>query len=66
VMADPSARAILHLRRVTSVLYEFSHHPSQRLMTLRQIRSLRRPVVHLRVYVDCVLAFPWRRHQVVP
>src|SRR5258708_38560204 len=49
VMTNPAARSILYSRRVTSVFYEFSHHSSQWFMTLRQIRSLRRPVVHLRV-----------------
>jgi hypothetical protein len=62
VMANPTARAILHLGRAASVLDEFRHHPSQRLMTFREISGLRWPVVHLRVDIDCVLAFPWWRH----
>src|SRR5258705_1682779 len=62
VMANPPASAILHLRGVTSVLVKFRHHPSQRLVTLRQISRLRGPVVHLRVDVDGVLALPRRCH----
>src|SRR3972149_2053038 len=66
VVADPTASAVLHLCRVASTVDEFRHHAQQGLMTLLQIRWLRWPVVHLCVDVDRVLAFPRRRHGLVP
>src|SRR6185369_9773434 len=66
VMTDPAARAVLNLRRARAILNQLRHHPKQRLVTLGEIRRLDGPVVHLRVDVDGVLAFPRRRHQVVP
>src|SRR6267142_7175139 len=35
-------------------------------MTLRQVRGLRRPVVHLCIDIDGVLALARRRHEVAP
>ena len=35
-------------------------------MTLGKVRRFRRPVVHLGVDIDRVLAFPRRRHQGIP
>src|ERR1051325_6262732 len=66
VMTDPTTRAVLNTRRARAVLDQFRNHPQQRLVTLRKISRLGRPVVHLGVDIDGVLAFPRRRHQVVP
>src|SRR5690242_19193694 len=66
VMTDPAARAVMNTSRARSVLHQLRHHAQQRLVTLREIRRLDGPVVHLRVDVDGVLAFPRRGHQVVP
>src|SRR6185369_147660 len=66
VMTDPTARSVLNSRRARTILNQLRHHSQQRLMTLRQVRRFNRPVVHLRVDVDGVLALPRRRHQVVP
>src|ERR1700752_486379 len=66
VMANPAACAVMDSCCARTILNQFRHHSQQRFMTLRQVRSFYRPVVHLRVDIDGVLAFPRRRHQMVP
>src|SRR5678816_3767899 len=66
VMTNPATRAVLNTRSACAILHQLRHHPQQWLVTLGKVRGLGWPVVHLRVDVDRVLAFPRRRHQVVP
>src|ERR1044072_6207548 len=66
VMAHPTARAIVNSSRPRTILNELRYQSQQWLMTLRQVRRFDGPVVHLRVDVDGVLAFPRWRHEVVP
>src|SRR5262245_40228538 len=66
VMTHPTTRAVMNTRRARAILNQLRHHPQQRLMTFRQVRCLNRPVIHLRIDVDGVLAFPRRSHQMIP
>jgi hypothetical protein len=66
VMRDPSARAVHLSRGARAGHRQIRHHRRQRIHRLCQIRGQRRPVVHLGVDVDGVLAAPWWRHAVVP
>ena len=45
---------------------QFFHEIKQRLMTIRKICILRRPVIHFRVDVGGIIAAPRRLHMIVP
>ncbi len=66
VMADPAAGAIVNLGRAASRLDQLADQLEQRLVTLGEVCHVSRPIVHLRVDIDRVLAPPRRLHLVVP
>ena len=66
VMRHESARAVMHARGLPSRLAQRFEIVEQRLMQLGEIRHFRRPVVHLQIDVQVVVAVPRRKHAVVP
>ena len=66
VMRHPSAGAVHLARRSRAGDRQIRHHRRQRIHRLGEVGRERRPVVHLRVDVDGVLAAPRRRHALVP
>ena len=66
VMRHPAAGAVHLARRARAGHRQVRHHRRQRVHRLGQVGRERRPVVHLGVDVDGVLAAPRRRHAVVP
>ncbi len=66
VMANPAARAVHAMRGHRPRNREILDHPDQRLDALGEGGDLGRPIVHLGVDVDRVLAAPGRRDLVVP
>ena len=66
VVTDPSARAIVRLRRLRARFGQVRQHFEQRRIALQQIRRSGVPVVHLRVDVDRVFRSPRRIDAVVP
>ena len=66
VMRDEAPGAVVYPRRDSSRLAQRVEEFEERQMGLREIRHLRRPVVHLKVDVQVVVAVPWRVHAVVP
>src|SRR6185369_3119882 len=66
VMTNPTASTVLNASSARAILNQLGNHSQQRLVTFGQVCRLGRPVVHLGVDVDGVLAFPRRRHRVVP
>ena len=66
VVRHPAAGAVHLARRARAGHRQVRHHGRQRVHRLGQVRRQRRPVVHLGVDVDGVLAAPRRRHALVP
>ena len=66
VMRHPTAGAVHLARRSRAGDREIRHHRRQWIHRLGQVGRERRPVVHLGVDVDGVLAAPRRRHALVP
>ena len=66
VVGDPATGAIHLAGRACARHGEVLNHGGQRVHRLLQVRGHRRPVVHLGVDVDRVLAAPRRRQAVVP
>ncbi len=66
VMRHPAAGAVHLARRPRTGHRQIRHHRRQRVHRLGQVGRERRPVVHLGVDVDGVLAAPRRRHALVP
>ena len=65
-MRHPAARAVHLACRSRAGHRQVRHHRHQRVHRLGQVGRERRPVVHLGVDVDGVLAAPRRRHALVP
>ena len=65
-MGDPAPSAVMHTRRLCARLGELFDHREKRLHALAEICRFGRPVVHLRVDVDRVLAAPRRGERVIP
>ena len=66
VMSHPSAATIHGACCLCSCLAEVAYHGEERLGCLAEVAYLCRPVVHLRIDVDGILAVPWGVHLVVP
>ena len=66
VVGDPAAGAPMHLGGAGAGYREVLDHGHQRLDALAQVGGLGRPVVHLGIDVDRVLAAPGRVQAVVP
>ena len=66
VMRRPAAGAVVDARGRRTRGGEFADHLQQRLVTFGQVGGLGRPVVHLGVDVDRVVAAPGGAHLVVP
>ncbi len=66
VVGGPASGPVEVARRHRARLRDVPEEPEQRLVALGQIRRLRRPVVHLGVDVDRVVAAPRRPHVRVP
>ena len=66
VVGDEAARPVVGPRRPSARLAQLLDQVEERLVALREVRHLGRPVVHLGVDVDRVLAAPGRVHLVVP
>ena len=66
VMRHPAAGAVHLARRPRAGHRQVRHQCRQRIHRLGEVGRERRPVVHLGVDVDGVLAAPGRRHALVP
>ena len=65
-MRDESVRAVVDARGLPARLAQRFEVVEERLMQLGEVRHFRRPVVHLQVDVEVVVAVPRREHAVVP
>ena len=68
VMRHPAAAAVIHLRDAAAGvrLRERVHQIKQRLVAFGEITNFRRPVIHLDVDVEMIIAVPGGVHFVVP
>src|ERR1043165_1990256 len=66
VVCYPTATMIHELRGFSTSYCHFLYHSEQRLVAFTQVRGLSRPVIPLRVAVDCVRAGPGRNHKLIP
>ena len=66
VVRHPAARSIVDLRRAPAVRRQRLDEGEERLVGLRQVRHLGRPVVHLGVDVERPVGAPRRAHRLVP
>ena len=66
VMRHESVGAVMHARRLPARLAQRFEIVEERLMQLGEVRHFRRPVIHLQVDVEVVVAVPRRKHAVVP
>ena len=66
MVKHPPAAVVVHFCGLSSGDNEVFEHIEQRFVTLREVAYFGRPVVHLRVDVDRILAAPGRRDGFVP
>src|SRR5882724_5299625 len=66
VMEHPTAATVLFLCSATTANDQIIDQVKERLVTLRKIRELGRPIVHLEINIGCPLALPRRSQLVVP
>ncbi len=66
VVRDESPRAVVNARRLPARLAQRLEEVEQRQMRFREVGDLGRPVVHLQVDVEVIVAVPRRAHAVVP
>ena len=66
VMRHESSRAVVNAGCLSSRLAQRLDEVEQRQVAFGEIRDFRRPVVHLQIDVQVVVAVPWRVHAVGP
>src|SRR5687768_9856695 len=66
VMGDETICAVVHAGRLAARLTKRLEIVEERLMQLGKIGHFGRPVVHLQIDVEVIVAVPRREHAVVP
>ena len=66
VMRDEAVGSVMHARGLSPRLAQRLEIVEEGLMELGEVRHFRRPVIHLQVDVEVVVAVPRREHAVVP
>ena len=66
VMRDEAVGAVMDARGLSARLAQRFEIVEERLMELGEVRHFRRPVIHLQVDVEVIVAVPRREHAVVP